>query len=260
MFSLVGCVSVSSEIKPTTVNTASADFEYWMPTSNMTFQIQFTGDLDLDIDADIFDLDAFDTDLSVVEQLHQSGKYVICYINAGAVENWRPDANLYPSNVIGKAYQGWPGEHWLDIRDMDSLAPILEARLNLCKSKGFDGVEFDNVDSYQNETGFDLTANDQLIFNRWLSDAAHQRGLAVGLKNDPDQIIDLEPWFDFLILESCFEQNWCEKAEPFLLADKPVIVIEFSNIDKYCAIAKDKSITLLQKKLKLDAWRKTCPE
>ena len=56
----------------------------------------------------IFDLDAFDTDIEVIEQLHQNGKYVIRYINAGAVEDWRLDADLFPSNVIGNPYQGWP--------------------------------------------------------------------------------------------------------------------------------------------------------
>ena len=28
----------------------------------------------------------------------------------------------------------------------------------MCKEKGFDGVEFDNMDGYQNDTGFELTA------------------------------------------------------------------------------------------------------
>lgn len=257
---LVGCAYLSSDVKQPDFETPSADLEYWTPSPYMTFQIQFSGDLDLSIDAEVFDLDAFDTDQSVVEQLHQSGKHVICYINAGAVEDWRPDADLFPPIVIGKAYQGWPGENWLDIRNLDALAPILVTRLDLCKEKGFDGVEFDNVDGYQNDTGFKITSDDQLKFNRWLADAAHQRGLAVGLKNDPGQIIDLQPWFDFLILESCFDQGWCVKAEPFIETGKPVFAIEYSNIDKYCVTAENKSITLLQKNLELDAWRSTCPK
>ncbi|MRS03487.1 endo alpha-1,4 polygalactosaminidase [bacterium] len=225
----------------------------------MSFQIQFSGDVDLSISADIFDLDAFDTESSTIEKLHQNGKFVVCYINAGAVEEWRPDASHFPPQLVGKDYQGWPGENWLDIRELDALALILEARLNLCKSKGFDGVEFDNVDGYQNDTGFDLTASDQLVFNRWLADAAHQLGLAVGLKNDPGQIGELEPWFDFLILESCFEQGWCEEAEPFIKAGKPVFAIEYNTIKDHCSAAGDSAITLLQKHLDLNAWRRTCP-
>ncbi len=231
----------------------------WIPAPGMSFQIQFSGDPDLSIAADIFDLDAFDTAPSTIEKLHQNGKFVICYINAGAVEDWRPDASQYPPQLVGKDYLGWPSENWLDIRDLDTLAPILEARLDLCKSKGFDGVEYDNVDGYQNETGFDLTASDQLTFNRWLAEAAHQRGLSVGLKNDPDQIKDLEPWFDFLILESCFEQGWCDQAQPFVKAQKPVFAIEYSTIDDYCPMARESSLTVLQKNLALDTWYRTCP-
>jgi hypothetical protein len=256
--SLVGCSFNTTQNNQTIIVTPALKNDLWIPLPGMSFQIQFSGELDLDVEADVFELDAFDTESAVVQQLHQKGKYVICYINAGAIEDWRTDAHLYSLNIVGKAYQGWPGENWLDIRDLKALAPILEARLDLCQTKGFDGVEFDNVDGYQNETGFDLTASDQLKFNQWLADAAHQRGLAAGLKNNPDQIGELEPWYDFLILESCFDQGWCDQAKPFLVAKKTVFVIEYTRIEDYCSTARDSSMTLLQKNLELDAWRKTC--
>ncbi len=87
----------------------------------------------------------------------------MCYLSAGTYENWRPDAAAFSKQIIGKADEGWTGENWLDIRRIDLLAPILQARLDLCKAKGFDAVEPDNVDGYQNETGFPLTAADQLL-------------------------------------------------------------------------------------------------
>ena len=49
------------------------------------------------------------------------------------------------------------------------------------------------------------------------------------------------------------------EAEPFVMAGKPVFAIEYSTIDEYCAIAKDKSMMLLQKRLELDAWRSALP-
>ena len=75
-----------------------------------------------------------------------------------------------------------PGEHWLDIRRLSVLAPIMKARLDLCAVKGFDGVEFYNVDGYQNRTGFPLTANEQLTYDTWL---ANQEALAKALDLDP---------------------------------------------------------------------------
>jgi hypothetical protein len=61
-------------------------------------------------------------------------------------------------------------EKWLDIRRIDLLAPILRARLDLCNVKGFDAIEPDNIEIYDNNTGFPLTYNVQFILkNRILT-------------------------------------------------------------------------------------------
>jgi len=113
------------------------------------------------------DIDLFDNDAATVSALHEDGRIVICYMNAGGWENWRSDAAEFPEEIIGKNLDGWEGERWLDIRRLDVLAPIMEDRMIACKNKGFDGIEPDNVDGYLNDTGFDLTATDQLEFNSW---------------------------------------------------------------------------------------------
>jgi hypothetical protein len=252
--------SVATErITESAVVAPDASIKNWTPSPMDSFQIQFSGEIDLATDSEVIDLDAFDTNKAIVDQLQRSGKKVICYINAGSWEDWRSDADSFPPEVIGKAYEEWPGENWLDVRTLDELAPILSARLDMCKSKGFDGVEFDNMDGYQNDTGFDLTAADQLTFNRWLADSAHARGLSAGMKNDPEQIADLEPWFDFVILESCFEWGWCELSAPFARAGKAIFDIEYSAITTYCKSAADQSITLIGKNKELDEELKTCP-
>ena len=64
----------------------------------------------------------------------------------------RPDAGAFPDAVKGDS-NGWSGERWLDIRRLDVLGPIMQRRLDLCKQKGFDAVEPDNVDGYTNSTG-----------------------------------------------------------------------------------------------------------
>ena len=176
-------VAVAALLILLAVHTARAAPAHWIPGSNLTWQMQFSGRIDLSVAADAYDLDMFETSARTVGKLHSRGRKAVCYINAGAWENWRPDADLYPSAVKGKALDGWPGERWLDIRRLDVLGPILTDRVAQCEQKGFDGVEFDNVDGYSNDTGFALSADDQLAFNRWLAQAAHDHGLAVGLKN-----------------------------------------------------------------------------
>ena len=101
-------------------------------------------------------------------------------LSAGTFENWRPDASSFPASVRGKS-NGWPGEKWLDIRQIAVLGPIMGARMDWAVSKHCDGIEPDNVDGYTDSTGFPLTAQDQLLYNRMLASEAHQRNLSVGL-------------------------------------------------------------------------------
>ena len=116
---------------------------------------------------------------------------------------------------------GWADEQWLDISNED-LVPIMRARLDLAVQKGCDGVEPDNMDGYTNNTGFSLSADDQLAYNKFIANEARKRGLSVGLKNDLDQIIELEPYYDFSVNEQCHEYNECDKMQPFIDATQPL--------------------------------------
>ncbi len=233
------------------------------PPVGARLQIQFVGSLDLGKPVDVYDLDLFETPAEVVAQLHAQGKEVLCYLNAGAWEAWRPDADRYPPEVLGNAYEGWPDERWVDVRRIDLLAPILRDRLDLCAAKGFDGVEPDNLDGYQNDTGFPLTAGDQLRFNRWIAAEAHARGLSAGLKNDPDQIPDLVDAFDWALAEECFVQGWCADLLPFLEAGKAVFAVEYTDtpvdFDAFCRQVTPWGISGLLKHRNLDAFLRLCP-
>ena len=79
----------------------------------------------------IFELDLFETPKNTINILHDRGVKVICYFNAGAWEEFRPDANAFPEEVIGNPYIGWPGERWLDIRRFVFFEKILTDRMDL---------------------------------------------------------------------------------------------------------------------------------
>ena len=170
---------------------------------------------------DVYDIDLFDTHTSVIEELQADGKAVICYFSAGSYEDWREDEADFPEEALGKDLDGWDGENWLDITN-ETVRKIMAARMDLAAEKGCDGVEPDNVDGYSNKTGFDLSYDDQLDYNIFLAEAAHERGLAVALKNDVEQVDDLVDYFDFSINEECFEYDECETLEPFIEQGKPV--------------------------------------
>lgn len=237
----------------------------WLPEIGLSWQWQLTDlPVDLSVEADVYDIDLFDNGKDVVDKLHNRGRRVMCYLSVGSREDWRPDAGLFPSEVVGNKYQGWPGERWLDIRRIDLLVPILSARLDMCQAKGFDGVEADNVDGYLNDTGFMITYEDQLAFNIWLAREAHARGLSIGLKNDAEQIADLLPYFDWALTESCFEQGWCEQMAPFIEARKAVIDTEYSATDvemtEICKAADSQQIYVILKDRDLTAYRLTCDD
>jgi hypothetical protein len=253
MMALVLALLASSAV------TASGATARWTPASATTWQIQFAGRIDLDVAADAFDLDMVETTARQVRRLHRNGKAAVCYINAGGWENWRPDAGQFPQDVKGKPLDGWPGERWLDIRRLDVLGPILEKRLDQCQAKGFDGVEFDNVEGYANPSGFNLTRANQLAFNRWLADAAHDHGLSVGLKNALGLAVELEPDFDFAIVEQCFFYHECGLTKPFVDVGKSVIVVEYDmSRAAFCDKAARLGVTAMRKHLSLDAWHRPC--
>ena len=242
---------------------ASASTNWWHPTPGLTWQWQI-GDLDIDtsIEADVYDIDLY-VDQSIIDELHAKGRKVICYISVGSWENWRPDKDHFPAEVLGKDYEGWPGEKWLDIRHIDLLAPIMLARLDLCKAKGFDAVEPDNMEIYTNDTGFPLTYEDQLKYALWLAEQAHRRGLAIGQKNASDQVTELVNVYDFAITEDAFYYDWAEKMLPYVQANKPVFAAEYTDLpgdfDKFCELSKQLGFSTILKHRDLDAWLQTCP-
>ena len=230
----------------------------WHPQPGTTWQWQLSGEIDTSVDAEMFDVDLFEAPPSVIADLHDRGRVVVCYMSAGAWEEFRPDADDFPDSVLGRT-NGWAGERWLDIRRLDVLGPIMESRMDMCRDRGFDGIEVDNIDGYANRTGFDLTAQDQLAFNRFLAGAAHSRGLSIGLKNDLDQVEQLEPDFDWALNEECAAFDECEALVPFIEAGKAVFHVEYDlDTTEFCALTTGLGFSSLQKHLDLDAWRRSC--
>lgn len=234
----------------------------WQPAPGTSWQWQLSSRPETLLDVDAYDLDGFDTPKATVDRIRANGGKAICYISVGSWENWRPDRGRFPKRVLGRDYYGWPGEKWLDIRDLDALAPIMGARMDVCKQKGFDAVEPDNMDGYQNRTGFNISYAQQLRYNKFLADAAHERGLAIAMKNDPDQVTDLVDHFDFAITEDCFAQNWCHEMSPFVAQNKAVLAAEYTDtgarLSRFCPKAQSLGFDAILKKRNLGAWRRSC--
>lgn len=237
---------------------------WWKPAPGLTWQWNLSDSPPpITHDVDVYDIDLFEADASLVQTLHAQGRKAICYMSAGSWEDWRPDHGDFPPSVLGNDYDGWPGEKWLDIRAIAELAPIMRARMDLCQAKGFDGLEPDNIDAFESVTGFPLTAEDQLAYNRWLAAEAHARGLSIGLKNDSGQVSELVADFDWALTEDCFDQGWCPDMSPFIAQHKAVLMCEYTDTGIDFAAACQQAATLqfsaILKNRDLGDWMASCP-
>lgn len=230
----------------------------WVPAIETSWQWQLQDPIDLSFDVDMYDIDGFDVPRGVVSDLHAAGSMVVCYISAGSWERWRPDAGRFPERVLGRS-NGWPGERWLDVRRLSVLRQIMERRLDMCARKGFDAVEFDNVDGYSNNTGIPITGADQLRYNVFLANAAHRRGLSALLKNDLGQIRALLPYFDAALNEQCHQYDECGRLDAFVQAGKAVFGVEYKlDAAGFCTDANAHDFNFLQKRFALGPWRVPC--
>lgn len=241
----------------------------WRPVPNAVWHLQLSylpttvaEVLTLAKGADVIEVDAFDVKAEMVAGLKAAGKHVVCYVNAGAWENWRADKNSFPAVVKGSAYSGWPGENWLDIRRLDILGPLMQARFAMARDKGCEGVDPDNINGYENRTGFALTYADQLAYNRWLAQTAHALGLSIGQKNALYMVGDLVADYDWATIESCYAGKWCGRFEPFVQADKAVLQIEYDGhdywLEEVCPQSAALGFSAMFSNRELDGWKEAC--
>jgi hypothetical protein len=224
----------------------------WVPAQHLTWYWQIQGTVNNSEPVAAYDIDGFENTAAEVTTLHAKGIHVICYIDVGTAENFRPDFASFPASVQGDS-NGWPGEKWLDIRQLSVLEPIMTARFQMCKEKGFDAVEPDNMDGYENKTGFPLTAAEQLTYDEWVATEVHSLGMAVLQKNDGEQTNELEPYFDGALDEQCNQYKECSNFEPYLAAGKPVLNAEYSlATSAFCAADNAAGIMGARYDLELD--------
>lgn len=190
----------------------------------------------------VYDLDGETTSKATIDALHAMGKKVICYVDAGTYETGRSDASKFQAvspQIWGSAVAGWPGEYWLDVSRISDLAPIMQARFQECKAKGFDGIEPDNIDGWNNSTGFSITGAHQIAYNRALADWAHALGLSIGLKNDLEQASQLVGNFDWALNEECYAFKECGNLKLFAQAGKAVWIAEYDTTTSWDAVCAD---------------------
>jgi hypothetical protein len=217
---------------------AAADWE--LPTANAKWDYQIGGDYPLPSGVRVVSRDWF------IGEAPESA-YGICYVNAFQTQADeagvdRPDekSNWPPHLVLTELGDdpNWGGEYLIDISTADkreeAAAYVLEHMTSECADKGFNAVEFDNLDSW---TRFDGTPvadevpfekREAVLYAELLVDDAHDLGLAAAQKNTTDLTrgeARTQIGFDFAIAEEC--GRWKECGYYSSLYGNLVFVIEY---------------------------------
>ena len=168
-----------------------------------------------------------------------AGLYNICYVNAFQTQ---PDeASFWTSGhsaLLVKRANGtnltdpnWPGEFILDTSTAakrSSIATIVNGWIDGCKTKGFQAIEPDNLDSWTRSLNT-LTRANNVAFASLLATHAHSLGLAIAQKNTSElgSTGRTSIGFDFAIAEECQVYAECGRyTGPY---GNKVIEIEYTD-------------------------------
>ncbi|KAK4200755.1 glycoside hydrolase superfamily [Triangularia verruculosa] len=247
----------------------------WQPAVNTSWQIILNAKLDIDPDrpAVVPDVEVYDIDMfmhqnsRVISSLHKLNKKVICYFSAGSYEPNRPDSDKFPDADMGSVMEGWPDEKWINISS-PAIREIMVGRLDIASRMGCDGVDPDNVDGFQNKNGLDLKPEHSVSFMNFLADEAHNRKMAIGLKNAGDIVKTMLPKMEFAVNEECAEFKACPIFSPFIKAGKPVFHIEYPDgapfdtdgdqKDEYCSAPGAEGFSTILKAMNLNFGAEYC--
>ncbi len=170
----------------------------------------------------IYDIDGIDNSAATVAALHSRGEHVVCYVEVGAAGNYysAPAEGvtttyydlLKNAGEFGAKVPGYP-EYYLDIRSPTTVYIIAAMIKQQCADKGFDAVETDIDEEYNDNSGFPLTKADEESYMTTLANYLHGLGLGWWIKNPDDTgdsyAADMYPLADAVLTEQCNQYSSC---------------------------------------------------
>ena len=191
----------------------------------------------------MYDIDMEEATPDLISRLKAKDIYVVCYVESGDWNNQRPDAGDYAPEILGRTIDGFPDEKFVNINAVDgppgptgkTLRDIMMGRLDRAQAKGCEGIEPDLDDLHNYKTGFVITQADQVTFNTMMIDAAHARGMSIGLKNGASSTTGprsfekqmLNAGADWALNEECNQYSECVGYTQFISAGKAAFQVEY---------------------------------
>ncbi len=221
--------------------TVAADWV--LPTANVRFDYQIGGDYPLPAGVGVVSRDWFSGEAP-------TSAYGICYVNAYQTQADEPgvdrpdEKSNWPPNLVLTALgddPNWGGEYLIDISTPEkrtAAANWVRPMLETCAEKGFEGVEFDNLDSWTRFQGTPVAGQvpfgraEAVAYAALLVADAHALGMAAAQKNTVELSTTearTQAGFDFAIAEECGRYKECGRYRA--LYGNLVFVIEYRKKD-----------------------------
>jgi hypothetical protein len=190
--------------------------------------------------------------------MHPKGIKAACYISAGSWEKYRPDADDSPASVLGTS-NGWPGEKWLDIHKRKIPKPIMRARIDICRRKGFDAIELRQRRRVPERDGVPAHRARPASVQR----VPHERRSCPRTLRLPQERSRADPEAPALLRcrveRTVLPVSGCPALGRFVNAGKPVFNVGYKlDRSQFCDRANARNFNSLKKRLALDAWRRPC--
>lgn len=195
-----------------------------------------------------------------------AGRYDVCYVNGFQTQPnekrfWKQRRHLLLQDARGRLVEDEAWGEWIfDIRTAakrERLAKIVGRWTRGCAAKGYEAVEYDNLDSFSRSHGL-MKRKHAVAYARLLTKAAHRAGLAVGQKNLAD-LRGSKVGFDFAVAEECGRYDECGRYAATY--GRRVLVIEYRRQDfvKTCREYGDRlAVVLRDRDLESDGIREWC--
>jgi hypothetical protein len=271
--SLAGAVSSLNDSSASTghavkFGTTQATASYYQPDQNTSWMWEIGTNLDFNNanlmgtgvtayngstapgnDPVLYDIDGILNPASTVQTLHAMGKKAVCYIEVGTAGDYYSAADegiattyyaqLQAAGSLGSKLAGYP-EYFININAPTTI-PIMEAMINQqCKAKGFDAVETDLDETFNNNegnTGVTITQANEETYLTALANYMHSIGLGWIAKNLDDTgevsfVNNMQPSAQGMITEECNKMGTCSLLSSFLAAHKWIGNAEYTSPDK----------------------------
>ncbi len=223
--------------------------DWTLPPAGAGFDYQIGGDYSLPGGVSVVSRDWFEGSAA-------SGAYNICYVNAFQTQpdesgvNRPDEKSNWPQNLLLNALgddPNWGGEYLVDLSsssNRNQAASHIAGMVSTCASKGFDAVEFDNLDSWTRFDGTPLENQvpfgkaEAVAYAELITNHAHGLGMAVAQKNTPqlgsNNSLNVVG-FDFAIAEECGRYSECGSYSSVF--GNQVIAIEYnsSGLNRACS-------------------------